>query len=184
MKKTYRRTKYILHAACDGINQPYDFYYSKGYSDKYGFHYRDYTGNMVHIKNQNGHNIFSSKAEMENAGILACTIEKTYHNLRQEAFLLNFEYDKNDNLVDLHFAEGFLSKRNTIFNVVSTWHDSERFVVKKINITDEKYYRVFQTGPEAINFIRKQYGEDLAHRLYKRICGRAEAHIIYCEKKA
>lgn len=79
MKKTYRRTKYILYAACEGINQPYDFYYSKGYSDKYGFHYRDYTGNMIHIKNQNGHNIFSSKAKMENAGILACTIGKTYH---------------------------------------------------------------------------------------------------------
>ena len=61
MKKTYRRTKYILHVACEGINQPYDFYYSKGYSDKYGFHYRDYTGNMVHIKNQNGHNISSDK---------------------------------------------------------------------------------------------------------------------------
>lgn len=182
MKAIYKKDKFILHDICK-YNEQYEFHYSKGYSDKYGFHYYDNTGNIVHIKNKNKHNIFNSKEAMEKAGILAYTFRNTYHDLRYKAFCLEFKYE-NDTLVDLNFEEGFISKRGIIFNVTSMWHDSERFVVRKIDITNKEYYKVFNDESEAVKFVKEHYGENAAHYLYKRICDRLEGFLCYCDNEA
>lgn len=179
MKTTYEKDKYILHGVSKCSDKQYIFDYTLGYSDKYGFHYRDSAGNMVRIKNKNRKNIFNSIEEMEKAGISYYTFKDAYHDLREEAYLLELKNDGKDVLTDLDLKEGFVSNRGTIFNVTSVRHDSEGFVVKKIDITNKKWYKVFNDDSEAMKYVEKQYGKDAAHYLYKRICDRLEGILGY-----